>query len=150
MRIAILSTHSDLSGAPIYSSILGRELHHRGIEVFFVFGTPGPVATKLLDDGFPVFLLHELNSTFTPFRDLWNVKLLYEILKPLDIDIVHLNSSKAGFIGRLACFALGVPCVYTIHGWGFGYGKPIFQTIYSFIIEYSLSFCFTLYLCLYN
>ena len=31
-------------------------------------------------------------------------------------DLVHLHSSKAGFIGRLVCFFLSIKCVYSTHG----------------------------------
>ena len=46
---------------------------------------------------------------------------LYKILKPYkNCDIVHLHSSKAGFIGRIVCFLLGIKnVVYTPNGVSF-------------------------------
>lgn len=46
---------------------------------------------------------------------------LYKILsKHKDADIVHLHSSKAGFIGRLVCFLLGIKnVIYTPNGISF-------------------------------
>jgi glycosyltransferase involved in cell wall biosynthesis len=70
---------------------------------------------------------------------LKNLFLLIDIIRDLSPDIVHLNSSKAALIGRIACFLLRVPCVYTVHGWGFGKGKPFLQSCVSFLLEFLLS-----------
>ena len=147
LKVAIVSTNSDLAGAPIYTSILGRQLKEFGHTPYFIFGSRGPVSSDLISDGFSVHFLKNLSSAFTPFRDFFNLIYLCKILKHLSVDIVHLNSSKAGFVGRIACFALQIPCVYTVHGWGFGRGKPVFQNVSSFIIEFLLSFAISRYIC---
>ena len=43
-------------------------------------------------------------------------------------DVVHLHSSKAGAVGRLALRSLGTsrpPCVFTPHGWSWQSGGPL-------------------------
>jgi len=40
------------------------------------------------------------------------------------IELVSLHSTKAGFLGRLACIGLDTKVVYTAHGWGFTTGVP--------------------------
>lgn len=57
-----------------------------------------------------------------PKKDLFALKELIDILKSVDnIDIVHLHSSKAGFLGRLAAKILGLQnkTIYTSHGVSF-------------------------------
>ena len=147
LKVVIVSTNSDLSGAPIYCSILGRELSKLNHKCFFVFGTPGPVSLKLRSEGFDVFYLNRLTSSFTPFGDICNIILLNRILSSLSPDIVHLNSSKAGFVGRISCFFSGLISVYTVHGWGFGTGKPFLQSIFSFAVEFFLSRFISKYIC---
>jgi glycosyltransferase involved in cell wall biosynthesis len=57
-----------------------------------------------------------------PKKDLFALKELIDILKSVDnIDIIHLHSSKAGFLGRAAARILGLQnkVIYTSHGVSF-------------------------------
>ncbi|MFD2247693.1 glycosyltransferase [Pontibacter ruber] len=55
-----------------------------------------------------------------PGHDLKALTTLLKILKGLEFDVVHLHSSKAGFLGRVACFMLGIKnVVYTPNGAAF-------------------------------
>ncbi|AKD04457.1 glycosyltransferase [Pontibacter korlensis] len=56
-----------------------------------------------------------------PGKDLMALRELTTILKNLkDIDVIHLHSSKAGFLGRAACFILGLKnVIYTPNGASF-------------------------------
>ncbi|MDR1073992.1 MAG: glycosyltransferase, partial [Treponema sp.] len=54
------------------------------------------------------------------WRDFLALKSLIKILAPYKDAIVHLHSSKAGFLGRLACKILGIKkVIYTPHGASF-------------------------------
>lgn len=44
---------------------------------------------------------------------------LYQLVKTLQPDVVHLNSSKAGFLGRLLPFKSQAKIFYTPHGYSF-------------------------------
>lgn len=67
---------------------------------------------------------------------------LFYIIKNENPDVIHLHSSKAGVLGRLACFFLGVTncCFYTPHGYSF-LRKDISRIKYSLFkfIEYLVS-----------
>lgn len=57
-----------------------------------------------------------------PLQDLKALIELYNILKNIkDIDVIHLHSSKAGFLGRIAAYALGKSSktIYTTHAISF-------------------------------
>jgi len=56
-----------------------------------------------------------------PLKDLKALIGLIKILKGIDADIIHLHSSKAGFIGRFAAKILGLQdkVIYTSHGASF-------------------------------
>jgi glycosyltransferase involved in cell wall biosynthesis len=51
-------------------------------------------------------------------------------------DVVHAHSSNAGFVARLVCRRLGVPCVYTAHGWPFQRGAAFSQRVASWAGEF--------------
>jgi glycosyltransferase involved in cell wall biosynthesis len=56
----------------------------------------------------------------SPFKDIKAAFSLYQLLKNVDDDVVHLHSSKAGFIGRLVCFLLEKKkVIYTPNGISF-------------------------------
>ena len=69
-------------------------------------------------------LVPELRRSLHPLRDLRCYRELKRILREYRPDIVHTHSSKAGILGHRAAYALGIPCVHTIHGAAFHYGQP--------------------------
>lgn len=54
-----------------------------------------------------------------PSKDLAAIKELKNIAQQIKPDIIHLHSSKAGVIGRLAFDGKKVPLFYTPHGYSF-------------------------------
>lgn len=59
---------------------------------------------------------------FSIVKDLSSLINLYKTLKKINPDVVHLHSSKAGALGRLACFMLfnkKIKVFYTPHGYSF-------------------------------
>lgn len=46
-------------------------------------------------------------------------KKLKKVISEINPDIVHIHSSKAGILARLAIRKLKIPCVYNAHGWSF-------------------------------
>ncbi len=62
----------------------------------------------------------ELTREISPGNDLAALRRLKAIFKAEKPDVVHLHSSKAGFLGRLAAKAARVPKIYySPHGYGF-------------------------------
>lgn len=62
------------------------------------------------------------SRSLNPLKDLKALWELYTILKNIDnIDIIHLHSSKAGFLGRIVSFLLGKSkkTIYTPHAISF-------------------------------
>src|SRR5690606_18907716 len=45
-------------------------------------------------------------------------------LRKLRPDLVSTHSSKAGLLGRIAARSLGLPAIFTAHGWAFTEGVP--------------------------
>jgi glycosyltransferase involved in cell wall biosynthesis len=79
----------------------------------------GPLRTACVQHGVTFVPLEHVRRELSP-RDLVGLAELYRLFRRLRPDIVHLNSSKAGVLGRLAAAAARVPIrVFTAHGWAF-------------------------------
>ncbi|GBF06704.1 glycosyl transferase, group 1 family [Deinococcus aerius] len=72
--------------------------------------------------GVPVYLVPELVQPLSPGKDIRAVHALHQLLRQLKPDLVHLHSSKAGLLGRIAARLAGIPAVFTAHGWAFTEG----------------------------
>jgi hypothetical protein len=58
---------------------------------------------------------------FSPLQDLKSLLKLTKELRRIQPDVIHLHSSKAGVLGRIACFLLfkKTKLFYTPHGYSF-------------------------------
>ena len=63
----------------------------------------------------------DMIRNFSPLQDLKSVVKLTQELRRLNPDVIHLHSSKAGFLGRIACFLLfkKKKIFYTPHAYAF-------------------------------
>lgn len=81
-----------------------------------------PETPKNFADFFPgdvAFYSLPMTRTIRPVQD-WRAFIgLRALLVRLRPDVVHCHSSKAGFLGRWAARSLGMPSVYTPHGYAF-------------------------------
>ena len=117
MKVLIISTNADASGAPLHVQTLvqglqGQVLWHA------VFGEEGPVAQSLRDMGIAVSVVPTMRSEISPVKDWRSIVALSRLIRTVQPDILHLHSSKAGMLGRIAGFIHGVPVAFTVHGWG--------------------------------
>jgi glycosyltransferase involved in cell wall biosynthesis len=62
------------------------------------------------------FLLRAIH----PVRDLRAVSELTQAVREFNPDLLSLHTAKAGWIGRVVASRLGIPALYTPHGWPFG------------------------------
>jgi glycosyltransferase involved in cell wall biosynthesis len=71
----------------------------------------------------------------SPLRDLVAFFRIWRIIRRGGYDIVHAHSSKAGFLGRLAAAAAGVPVIlYTPHTFAFQMGAGrLRKAVYLFL-----------------
>jgi len=64
--------------------------------------------------------LEHVRRPLDPRRDLLGTLELIRLFRRARPDIVHVNSSKAGVLGRVAAAATRVPVrIFTVHGWAF-------------------------------
>jgi glycosyltransferase involved in cell wall biosynthesis len=126
------------------SIYFGEECKSNEIETTIIFsGRRKEVVLKKIESEFSKKITLsevEMYREFSPIRDIVSTVKLYKKLKAIQPDVVHLHSSKAGVIGRLACLPLySKPKIfYTPHGYSFIRSdiSTISKKIYWFIEKY--------------
>ena len=125
MRIVYLITRADaVGGATIHVRDLAREMVRRGHEVTVLIGGAGPVTDQLSTADVPFHSLRWLRRPLNPLLDLLALAELLRALRRLKPDLVSTHTAKAGALGRLVCRLLGIPALYTPHGWPAGDRMP--------------------------
>lgn len=81
-------------------------------------GPDGRLIDVLERQGITVHVVPHLRSPPAP-TDVLAYRELKEIIADGDYDLVHSHSTKAGALARIAADRVGVPSVFTVHGWGF-------------------------------
>lgn len=138
-NILILSTNADWAGAPIHVLTLVKALKFN-FDFLVVFGEDGPVRQALIEQGIATKVLPSLRSAINPLRDIRCFLAFLQIVRSVSPDLLHAHSSKAGMIARLAAYLLHLPCLYTVHGWGFGIGRTKLQSALVYSVERVFSF----------
>lgn len=114
---------------------LSKRLLEDGHEVMVVVGGEGPFTNALRAAGVEYRPLRFLVRPIRPARDLaafWELRRALLEWRP---DVVAAHSSKAGVLARLAARSVGVPVVYTAHGWSFTEGIPELQRRLFAVVE---------------
>jgi len=128
-RILMVVTLPDWGGAQAYVHQLALACKGR-YNVTVACGTPGPLIPLLVQADVPVIEIPSMGRNPHPVRDARALVHLGRILRRGRFDLVHLNSTKAGLIGRLAALFAEVPVViFTAHGWAFGPARPRWQRL---------------------
>lgn len=117
LKVLVISTNSDEAGAPIHVETIVRSLSEK-VEFAVVFGESGPVADRLRAAGIEVQVVPGIRSRLSPLEDARALRRLTRAARQIQPDLIHAHSAKAGMLGRLVAAKLAVPCLYTVHGWG--------------------------------
>ena len=72
-----------------------------------------------------------------PRETLKAVLEIRRLLREIRPDIVSTHSTTAGIFGRIAARSLGIPVLFTAHGWGFTDGRPLVQRIVFWLAEWA-------------
>lgn len=137
-RIAYLITNSEIGGAQAHVATLLEALGDR-VEAFVLAGGEGPLLPTAQALGARTVRLSLLDNALSPLRAIAALRELVKALRLVDPDLIHAHSAKAGALGRLAGWLLGIPVVYTVHGFGFKPAAPRRQRIAARVAEWLLA-----------
>lgn len=118
-RLLYIITQTELGGAQRYVLDLAQAAQQH-FEVAVATGADGDGSfdRELSRHGVSHFKLHQLRRDINALQDFRALLEIKSLLRKLQPDLVHLNSTKAGVLGSLAC-GPKVRSVYTAHGWVF-------------------------------
>ena len=91
----------------------------------------------------PFFPVKSMNNGSNPLDDICAIFEMVKIIRDNKFDIVHLHSSKAGILGRIAAKLAGVPLIiFTIHGVSFDFelrpkSAPILLAMEKFVAKFT-------------
>ncbi len=144
-KIFQIITRLDKGGSADIVLQLSEELKKRSYDVRLVSGLTGDPTTDINKyserTGINVKFIPSLRRDVSILNDLKTLYILVRLLLKEKPEIVHLHSSKAGFIGRIAARIAGVRCiVYSTHGHIF-YGYFSKVKIWVFIQLEKLGAC---------
>src|SRR5688500_5526398 len=151
MRIAHIITRMIVGGAQENTLFNCEDLIRLyGDDVLLVTGPAVGPEGDLLQQGrgveVPTRYVDSLRRAIHPWHDRRAYGELKKLLREFQPDVVHTHSAKAGILGRLAAWSLGVPAiVHTVHGAPFGpYDPWPRRTFYRWCERYAARRCHTL------
>ncbi|WP_374703236.1 glycosyltransferase family 4 protein [Cupriavidus pauculus] len=137
-RIACLITHSETGGAQSHVADLLRALRGQA-DVTLLAGGDGPLFDLARDLGIPAIRLATMDNALSPFKALAALRELMDALRKAAPDILHTHSAKASALGRVAGKLLGIPVIYTVHGFAFKPAAPWKQRTVARMAEWLLA-----------
>lgn len=143
MKILYVITKADVGGAQTHLIQIANHFAKKH-QVYVAFGKDGPMI-KRLDRKVKIISLKHLKGPIDIKEDICGVKELTSIIKRLQPDILHLHSSKAGTIGRIAYRLANLKTgyvIFTAHSWSFTKGvsflkKLLYSSIERFVLKYT-------------
>lgn len=124
-------TKGDVGGAQTHVVELATAQLAAGLRVSVVAGTGGPALERCAEAGCHTAVLEPLGRARSQIRQRDALRAFAETVMERSPDVVHAHSSNAGFVARIACRRIRVPCVYTAHGWPFQRGAALRQRVLS-------------------
>ncbi len=124
-KILFCITLPDIGGAQKVVYDIISYLDTDSFDITLATSAEGPLTTRIRElndkraNSVRIVIIPSIKREISLLNDIHALYCLYRLIKAERFDIVHLHSSKAGFLGRCAARLAGVPKVfYTVHGWG--------------------------------
>jgi glycosyltransferase involved in cell wall biosynthesis len=136
VRIAFVITRADTIGGPqVHVRDLCSALTKRAHEVTVLVGGEGPFTAELHKHSIRFASLRHLVRPISIYRDIAALTEMSRALRRFQPDIISSHSSKAGWIARVVGRRLGIPTIFTAHGWSFTHGVPLLQRLLYMSID---------------
>jgi len=118
MHVVFIVTRGDaVGGATVHVRDVACGLEQHGARATVLLGGTGEALDELARAGLTCRSLSCLGRSIHPLKDPLALAQLVGALIDLKPDLVCTHTAKAGLLGRAACALLGIPAVYTPHGW---------------------------------
>lgn len=142
MKIVYMITRADWGGAQAHLYDLISYNHHvLQADCSLLIGEEGRLTDEVRKLGINVVVIKELVRSIHPIKDFVAVRKIARLLQEISPDLIHLHSSKAGIVGRIAAKLAGVPAVFTAHGWAFTEGVSLSRRLIALPLEKVMAYC---------
>src|SRR3989344_4455023 len=139
-KILYLVTQAEWGGAQRYIFDLATNLPKDRFEVIIACGSysgefpkNNSLLIKVDEQNIKSYRVKNLVRNLRPVKDFLAYLELKKLIKEINPDILHLNSSKAGVLGSMAGKKAGVKkIIYTVHG--FVFTQPVPSVVKKFYI----------------
>jgi glycosyltransferase involved in cell wall biosynthesis len=129
-RLLILVTLAEAGGAQTFAGALAAGLQDRYEVEVGAHGPKGALVDTCERLGVPFHHIRNLRRDPHPRHDVEAAIEIRRLVERLQPDLVQVNSSKAGFVARIALRGMPLRIVYAVHGWAFsprrGIGRFMF------------------------
>ena len=122
MKILYIITLAELGGAQIHLLDLIHGFRHQ-CEIEVAAGEDGYLLHEARKHGIVCHVVPDLVWAVSPGKDLRALRNLMALLRNTHPDLVHVHTSKAGILGRVAAKLSNIPVVFTAHTWCFAEGR---------------------------
>lgn len=133
-RLCYLITRSEPGGAQSHVLALLRGFRDR-YDLGLASGEDLFLMDAAREMGIQTHLFPDLTQPFSPRKDLRAFRDIRAYLREYRPALLHIHSSKAGILGRLAARKSGAAVVFTAHGWAFAEGVPLPRRIVALVSE---------------
>lgn len=132
--VQIITRMDDVGGAQIHVRDIVEELQNSGHQIYLITGDKENIHKEIEGTGTRLINSQHLIRNLSPVSDIKAILELRKYLKEIKPDLVATHSSKAGIVGRIAGWSLGIPTIFTAHGWAYTDGvSPQKRKLYILI-----------------
>lgn len=125
MKIVQMITRMDVvGGAQNHVRDLAIGLKDKGHVITIISGEGKNIHQSIKKTEIQCFHSQYLKRALHPWKDFQAFLEIRKKLKEIQPDLIATHSAKAGIIGRIAGWSLGIPIIFTAHGWSFTEGIP--------------------------
>lgn len=143
-KVLYLVTKGNWGGAQRYVYDLAASLPRNEFEVIVALGGNGLLTERLTAHNIKTLPVSGLQRDVSLAKEISAFFSLWRTFRKLRLDIVHLNSPKAGGLGALAARIAGIPrIIFTVHGWPFNEVRNRFWKGLAWLGSYATAFLST-------
>ena len=128
--VLLCVTKASWGGAQQYVYDLATNLPTEQYNVVVSVGETGELTKRLTDYGITVRTIKALQRDVSITKEVLAIKELASLIREIQPDIIHANSSKAGIIATLLGRIMRVDrVIFTAHAWAFNEDRPGWQKL---------------------
>lgn len=113
-----------VGGAQVHVRDMAVGLKKSGHDIYLVTGGEENIHDAIKENKIELFYCKHLIRNLNLPSDIKAVLELRKIVKEIQPDLIATHSSKAGILGRITGWMLGIPTIFTAHGWSYSGGIP--------------------------